>query len=325
MNGTGLGRIETLLPAPKRVCLLAAALGWLLTAALPCVAMEWERTETSLALHDGQRVVWRFNAGPEAGKPFFHPLNMSDGTALSDHRPADHPWHLGLWFVLPKVNHANFWGEGKDGKIWGGSKVEVARLEFSPREDFSAQIELDLNWVSGAGDPLLMEKRTIDVSAPGAEGYSITSRHRLTAPKDAVIAKNDYGGFSFRGGPALRAWRWVQAAPVKMPDVPAFTPRGAQMQPARWMGLVEAAANGRARGIAILDHPSNPRHPSQWHGIVTMPFFCPAFLADRDFARCAGETVELRYRFLVFSGQNPTPYLEAQHAAFGQTKEESVK
>lgn len=274
---------------------------------------EWEQSAHTLALRDGTNVLWQFNT-TGAGKPYFHPLGFPDGTVATDHRPADHKWHLGVWFSFKKVNGVNFWTESVDGKINGGAQVEVAGFDRQTNADHSAQILLDLRYLSGKGEPLLAERRTVHVSPPGASGYAITSRHRFTALREAVIEQNNYGGFCFRGAPGLRTWRWLQAAPAT--NAPPFAPSGGQMRPARWVALVESKKSGPTRGIAILDHPGNPRHPPQWHGIVSMPFLSPTFFAEADYPLAASQTCELSYRLVVFDGQDPAPYLDAQFAAF---------
>jgi hypothetical protein len=77
-------------------------IGWMLMAAAAFPAAEpslaWRQTEHSLALVRGERVVWQSNYNPAEGKPYFHPLAVGDGPALTDLRPADHRWHRALWF-----------------------------------------------------------------------------------------------------------------------------------------------------------------------------------------------------------------------------------
>ncbi|MHC4198510.1 MAG: ThuA domain-containing protein [Planctomycetota bacterium] len=43
----------------------------------------WRRTDTSLALEGQGGVVWQLNYKKEEGKPYFHPLGLTDGTVLT--------------------------------------------------------------------------------------------------------------------------------------------------------------------------------------------------------------------------------------------------
>ena len=202
--------------------ILAVLLAAFTPAASAADALRWERTETSLALRDGQRVVWRFSAGPEAGKPYFHPVTLPDGTVATDHRPADHKWHLGVWFTFNKLNGVNFWGESDDGRIWGPGRVKVEEVAFEPRDDFSATISIALAYCKGE-ERLLTERRTYQIAPPGERANTITSRHEFTAVGDVVIDRYDYGGTVFRPAPDLMRWRWVVAPPF--PGQPLRLPR----------------------------------------------------------------------------------------------------
>jgi hypothetical protein len=56
-------------------------------------------------------------------------------------------------------------------------------------------------------------------------------------------------------------------------------------------------------GVAIFDHPSNPRHPTPWYG-GTGPghYFNAAFLFNEPMQVMAGQVLKFRYRVLVHNG-----------------------
>ena len=43
-------------------------------------------------------------------RPYLHPVRTLGGVVVTDARPPDHPWHLGLGVAVPDVGGANFWG-----------------------------------------------------------------------------------------------------------------------------------------------------------------------------------------------------------------------
>ena len=89
----------------------------------------WQRTSTSLALLNRERIVWQFNYGPDISKPYFHPIALTDGTVLTCLSPKDHPWHHALWFSWEMLNGVNYWEEDrKTGLAEGRTEVLQAKV-----------------------------------------------------------------------------------------------------------------------------------------------------------------------------------------------------
>ena len=81
-------------------------------------------------------------------------------------------------------------------------------------------------------------------------------------------------------------------------------------KPAHWVDYT-GSFEGKIIGIAILDHPSNFRHPTYWHArgyglFAANPFGEHDFFADpeRDgsVTLAPGENLTLRYRVIIHPG-----------------------
>ena len=81
-------------------------------------------------------------------------------------------------------------------------------------------------------------------------------------------------------------------------------------QRARWVG-----ARGKSGGfVALMDHPSNPRHPVTWFTRANL--LGTGLLIEGDLELAAGECLELHYAFFVLD-QDPGPtQLETLYADF---------
>jgi hypothetical protein len=64
-------------------------------------------------------------------------------------------------------------------------------------------------------------------------------------------------------------------------------------------------------GVAILDHPDNPRHPTTWHareyGLIAanpfgLSFFENSPAGTGDMVIPAGQSITFRYRFIFHEG-----------------------
>jgi hypothetical protein len=87
---------------------------------------------------------------------------------------------------------------------------------------------------------------------------------------------------------------------------------------------------GRTYGVAILDHPSNPRYPTWWH-VRDYGLFAANPFGVHDFEKRSkgtgdlvvppGNPVTFRYRVLLHRGDAASARVEAHHAAFVAGKE----
>ncbi len=159
------------------------------------------------------KTIWKFSIANRESKPFVHPLCLPDGRCVTEARPKDHPWHLGLWFCWKYINGLNYW-EPRDpaqSNLFPDGMTVIRDFKICPKGG-ACDVELSL-WYGPRADPgkvLLEEKRTVSFSEPDAKGaYKIRSRHVFTA-RDAV--KLDcrrpvgYGGFSLRMTDMMRGF-----------------------------------------------------------------------------------------------------------------------
>ena len=290
---------------------VAALCGWLLPAGAAEPTYQWRQTEGALALLSGERVVWQLNFARDGGKPCFHPLSLANGTVLTALRPADHPWHRGLWWSWKHINGVNYWEEDRKTGLSEG-RTEVTDATAEPAADHSARITLQLSYHLPGKAPLMTERRQLAVSAPDTQGnYAIDWTSVFTAgPEDLKLdrtpPKNQAGGYaglSCRLAPACRSWTYTSSTGRRG----AAAIYGAK---ASWVDL------SREGGLAIFDHPDNLRHPSPWYPNDGMPFFSPALLFHEPYVLKAGQTLTLRYRVWVHASAADAAALDKQWQAF---------
>ncbi|MBI4601836.1 MAG: PmoA family protein [Planctomycetes bacterium] len=326
----GIRELEIYSTAPPGAASAPAAAVGAAQAAAPAAArggsaLAWRRAEGSIALVSGEDPVWAL-AFPRGGlKPYFHPVALPGGPELTWLSPPDHPWHRGLWFAWKELNGVNYWEEdGPTGLSQGLTELLDAKVE--PAADFSARIELALSYHPRELPAVLTEKRTLAVSAPGPDGgYRIDWSSVFTAGAEDVSLKGGtagggYAGLSVRAARATRDWRLLDSEGRR--DEPSGgLAKSTHGQRARWMALsLTGADTGKAASIAVLDHPSNLRFPSQWHNVLdaAIPFgyFSPAPLWSEPYTLPAGKDLVLEYRILVRPGRLEREDVEREWKAF---------
>lgn len=287
------------------------------TAAEP--ALSWQQTETSLALCNDGKVVWRLMADPKDPKSYFHPLAALDGEVLTDSEPADHPWHHGLWWSWKLINGLNYWEENPKTRKSQGT-TELTGATFKPAPDFSARAELSFSYHPPGQAPVMTEQRRLSITRPDAEGrYRIDWTSEFTAgnapvtlgrtPLPAEQGGKPYGGYA---GLSLRLALKPNGWSVRTSGGPN-TAAGAHGKSARWLGF-----SGPGAGITICDHPDNLRYPTPWyvHDRPPMSFFSPAVLFNEPLVLAAGQSLKLSYRVLVHSEPMTVEEIETDCHAF---------
>lgn len=286
----------------------------------------WERVDgASLALVGPGGPLWRLNHGPDVDHVHFHPLRTADGRLLTWDRPPDHVWHHGLWFSWKFINGVNYWEiDPKTGRPAGRTSWSDVRI--STGGDLSARMAMDLAYRPAEEEvPVLVEKRTIEISAPDAEGVyavdwacSFEARTRVLLDRTPLPGEpggqvwGGYAGLSLRLAEGMADREPVTSdGPVTIMPDDRYRGRHAALD---YSGLVD----GRPAGVAILGHPANPRSPSPWYVIrsAEMSFFTPAFLCYEPLALRPGETLLLRYRVLVHPGRWDAERLRTEASRF---------
>jgi hypothetical protein len=286
-------------------------------------AYKWQQTTTSVTLFNRGHIVWQFHYGPDASKPYFHPLALTDGAVLTCLSPHDHPWHHALWFSWKMLNGVNYWEEDRKTGLSDG-RTEVLSAKVALHHDHSATLRLTLSYHPVNGPAVLTEERTIEVSRPGADGrYHIDWQGTFTAGQQDVVlqggtAGGGYAGLSVRISQATHDWRLIDSEGRE--DSPGgTTAKNTHGRKASWADFsVVDNASGAVGGIAIFQHPSSFRYPSYWHNIINdhllFGYFSPAPLWAEPFTLGAGKTLDVRYRILVHPGRESKEQLAAEMA-----------
>jgi type 1 glutamine amidotransferase len=322
-----LGHDVPAMQTPGWATLLLRGTEWAATAqaslpippdqARPENSLAWQETDESLALLNNEKTVWQLNFTRSEGKPYFHPLGLADGTALTWLRPADHPWHRALWFSWKYINGLNYWEEDKTtGRSEGLSEID--QVKVSCNDDHSASIHMTLNYNPPEAKPVLTETRRLRVSPPNEMGqYHIDWESSFIAQDEDVVlgrtpilgedkgvAWGGYAGLSLRMLKEARQWQFR--------DSEGDRDMQAHGKEARWVDYSGETTTGQSAGIAVFDHPQNLRHPSPWYVAKPITYFSPAPLFHKPYTLKKGKTLLLKYRILVHAQDVDQAFLNTQ-------------
>lgn len=285
----------------------------------------WKQSDKTLALQKQGKVVWQFNFDKSRGKPYFHPVCLTDGTELTWLRPPDHIWHRALWFAWKSINGLNYWEEDRTTGLSQG-RTEITDVKLTPHDDSSAQIEITLSYHPPEKPAVLTEKRMIDISAPDDKGrYRMDWQSTFTAGAEDVLLNRtpipgEKGGKAWGGyaGLSVRLAKGISKCQVL--DSEGRKDMAAHGKNARWMDFNGQVAPGKTAGIAIFDHPKNLRHPSPWYvsmnAKIPFGYFSPAPLFNEPYTLKAGQSLALRYRILIHPDRANKKSLDAEWKNF---------
>jgi hypothetical protein len=274
---------------------------------------EWQRTDTTIGWRVGTNLLWQFSFDPAKGKPFFHPLT-ANGTALTNFKPEDHPWHYGLWFSWKYINHVNYWEEDRaTGHAEGATRWTAPKIQTTP--DGGATIAFDVTCTNPSNHVDMTESRELKISAPAPDGgFTVDWEAKFKAGTDGAILDRTLmpgepdgkvnGGYA---GLGLR----MASAPLTMSvvcttgAVTHFESDRARPNAAA-VGCNFSEGTNNLGGIAIFSDPKNIGENAPWYLInsATMRFACQAILAPRILTLKPGEKMELHYRIAI----SPQPW-----------------
>lgn len=250
-------------------------------------------------------------------RPCFYPLIGPDEAAMTRNWPLkdapneshDHPHHRSLWFAHFSVNGVDCWTEGADGRI-----VHTGFEEIKSGKK-SGVIKTRDNWVSTNGTVLCTDERTFRVYNRPANERVFDFEVTLHASHGEVTFGDNKDGMM-----GMRLAETMRLTPnqfnTNKPTGHIVNSDGirdgeAWGKRADWVDY-HGPVDGKILGVAIFDHPQNPRHPTWWHvrdyGLFAAnPFGQHHFenLKNEhagDLVVPAGKSITFRYRFYLHEG-----------------------
>ncbi len=267
---------------------------------------------------------------PEGPTPHFHPLRAADGTIVTRQYPMvegvpgesdDHVHHRGLWFAHDEVNGVNFWANGLDRPKRG--YIVLKSVGEVGGDSLSAEFE----WQAQDGSALLTESRTVRFAQDG-DVRTLDFDLTLTASAEEPVHIGDTkeGTFAVRVAPTMRE-EAVGGGPGTGVMVNAEGAQGEENiwgKPSAWVDY-SGPIGDHTYGIAMFDHPSNPKHPTYWHarayGLLAANIFGEHHFFDdpeRDGSMTLepGEQIHFRYLVVIHPGNAAEASVASRYAAW---------
>jgi len=229
--------------------------------------------------------------------PFFFPVNGPSQAGVTSMRNANYPHHSSLFFGCDRVNGGNYWQEGLD-----RGQIVSLRADILESGGDRVVIENENIWKRPGAMAPVRDIRTIMVTAPSGDMYQIDFEIIMEMLMDVTIEKTNHSLFSVRMDPDLAVisgGRLVNAE-GESGEKDTFGKRSP------WMDY-HGSRMGKTEGIAILQHPSNQWFPAPWftrdYGFFSpTPMYWPE--NGENMSLDKGQTIELRYRVLIHSGDH---------------------
>lgn len=274
-----------------------------------------------------------FYFGPETHKPYLHPLRTADGMIVTRSYPMenvegeakDHPHHQGVWFTHGDVNGYDFWANSKLTPKHGKVVLDkITRVQGGARTGI---IEADFNWNDPSGKTLVKERRRMTFYGE-PDTRTVDFDITLTAAGEPVkFGDTKEGTFAIRIHDDLTEKR---KGGMMSSSTGATTMKAIWGKPFPWVDY-SGTLQGKPVGIAIFDHPTNPKHPTHWHS-RDYGLFAANIFGEHDFYRDKersgavtlepGKSMRFRYRVVVHPGLTDQTKIEN---LYGRYKKANLK
>jgi hypothetical protein len=201
----------------------------------------------------------------------------------------------------------DFWGEER-----GSGTQRTDEIVTVMSGDACGVIRARNSWIDEGGKKIVSEERQYLIynTTPELRIIDLTVTFAATEG-DVVFGDTKEGGIAaFRVNPVINADRHGEIRN----SLGAVGEREAWGKRASWCDY-SGPIDGKARGIAVLDNPVNPRYPACWHvrgyGLMGANYFGYSYFKSTheqqgDFTLPAGESAAFRYRILIHDGNAVT-------------------
>ena len=232
----------------------------------------------------------------------------------------DHPHHQGLWFNHGNVNGFDFWGAVRPGPKSGRIVVDKITKAKGGKK---GTIGFEARWVDPNGKTLLTETRTMTFSGD-KDNRIVDLDINLTAQAEPVkFGDTKEGSFAIRISDKMTE---KAKGGVLTSSTGGHSMKAVWGKQAPWVDYA-GTLDGEKLGIAIFDHPGNPKHPTYWHA-RDYGLFAANIFGEHDYYNDKqrdgsvtvepGKSMRFKYRVVIHPGDTASTNLQQMYDAYAK-------
>ncbi len=241
-------------------------------------------------------------------RPYIHPIVAPDGRGkVTEFSPGHHKHQTGLYWGFTRINGRDFFHHPEEG-YW--KRVAVNPLE---KEGGLVSWQTLYHLLDEGGNPFFLETQNWSLSVENGKYILDVEWKGEAMEQDVVIGNYDYGGLFLR-------MPWKEGVNAEVINAARQKNEKAEGQAAMWVN-VGMQVEGRPDfvNVAIFDHPDNKGYPQKWR--VDGQFGVgPAYTRDGDWQIDQGNTLTLKHRLLIYTGERDEIELNSAWNRFGEGK-----
>jgi Methane oxygenase PmoA len=298
-----------------RVATVFCALIFLLVAAPAGAQVKVTPSEDHIAIEIDGKPFGDLMFGPDVWKPYLWPLRSASGKIVVRQfpmvkdvpgEPHDHNHQRGLWWAHGDLNGFDFWDTdplNKPNPKFG--KITLNKVVSTKSGKSSGSLAIVFDWKDPDGKIILTETRTMTFhSDPKLRIVDVDLT--LTPKEKLVFGDTKEGTFGVRLAMPLQENKTGHMVNAEG----AEGEKNVWGKPSPWVDYY-GTLDGEQLGIAIFDHPQNPRHPVRWHSrayglFAANPFGLADFVNDKSQNGALTveppQTLRFRYRVVIHPG-----------------------
>ena len=268
-------------------------------------------------------------------RPYFYPVLGPGGLEMMRHWPMkdlpdeehDHVHHRSLWFTHGEINGQDFWSEGqKAGKV-----VHEKFLEIKSGRD-QGVVSSANKYVARDGKVICTDRRVFRVySRPNEERLFDFEVTLFASESEVTMGDTKEGSMAIRLAETMR----LKSPKGKAGEGHIVNSEGVRDDDtwgkrAKWVDYF-GPVKRQTVGVAIFDHPQNPRHPTWWH-VRDYGLFAANPFGVHDFEKKppgagnlvipAGQSLTFRYRFYLHRGDEKQGKVAQRYQEYAAEKAE---
>ena len=249
----------------------------------------------------------------ETPRPYFYPILGPNDLPMTRDWPMkntegeehDHKHHRSLWFAYGEINGVDFWSEDKQ----FGKTVHEKFSEIKSGDKMGV-IKSSNKWVTQDGKIICTDDRTMRIHAdtnPKILDFEITLH---ASNGDVTFGDTKEGMMAIRLAETMRLSHGKKPGDGHIINNAGVRDGETWGKRADWVDYF-GPVQGKTVGVAMFDHPKNPRHPTWWH-VRDYGLFAANPFGVHDFEKkpahagelklAAGQSLTFRYRFIFHEG-----------------------